>query len=128
MRSTTLEIKERLEIGLYRMPDDQGPKYFSSAEKVRLLASDWLAGKTAQQRVALHRSQMTGTRTCGCSDLTGGITVTCYIFTRKRPLGVYKCTAIKVYCVCICPCAADIGYAVPTSHPDMFFSEFEEGW
>jgi len=39
---TTLEIKEILEIGLYKMPDDQGPKYFPSAEEVRLPASDWL--------------------------------------------------------------------------------------
>ena len=43
MRSTTFEMNERFEIGLvYKMSDDQGAEYFSSAEGVRWLASDWL--------------------------------------------------------------------------------------
>ena len=61
MRSTTLEVKERFEIGLYRMLDDQGPEYFSSAEEVQWLDSDysWKNGTVESRigQVADNRNQ-----------------------------------------------------------------------
>ena len=67
MCSTTLEVKERFEIGLYDVRWSRSRVLFFSWGST--MACFWLAGKMAQRRVALHRLQITGTRT-SCIFLT----------------------------------------------------------
>ena len=54
-------MKERFEIGLYDVRSSGARVLFFSQGS--MMACLWLAGKMAQLRVALHRLQITGTRT-----------------------------------------------------------------
>jgi len=43
---------------VYKMSDDQGPEYFSSAEEVRWLASDWLENRHNEDRWDIETSSL----------------------------------------------------------------------